>query len=47
MLWQAGSFSRARHYETGCPSSEILANLDGAIAAASERGAEEFLVALR
>lgn len=31
----------------GCPSSEILANLDGAIAAASEQGAEEFLVALR
>jgi putative colanic acid biosysnthesis UDP-glucose lipid carrier transferase len=31
----------------GCPSSEILANLDGAIAVASEQGAEEFLVVLR
>jgi undecaprenyl-phosphate galactose phosphotransferase/putative colanic acid biosynthesis UDP-glucose lipid carrier transferase len=31
----------------GCRSSEVLANLDGAVTNASEQGAEEFLIALR
>ena len=31
----------------GYRSSEVLANLDGAITNASEQGAEEFLIALR